>query len=153
MRKCLLRRQPLLWLPFDAFINKVNEVPVGTVHDVVKILSIWHSNLSSRVWSDNWIVIIIEEHFSPGRSGKNGSWWNTLDLHHECHVVLFILSWEQWIANVQLVEDAAKTPHVNGSAIGDAEDNLWRSIESRLDIRINLLILKTATAKIDDLNT
>ena len=74
---------------------------------------------------------------------------DALHFHHQGHVILFILSREKRVTNVQLVEDAAKAPHVNGMVVGDAKYNLWSPIESRLNIGINLLILKAATSEVD----
>lgn len=65
-------------------------------------------------------------------------------------MVLLVLTWEERVTNIQFVEDAAETPHVYSAIVWDTEDNLWGSVEPRLDIRINLLILKAATAEIND---
>jgi len=68
-------------------------------------------------------------------------------------VVFLILTWEEWISNVEFIENTSKAPHINSSTIGNAENNFGSPIESGLDIRINLLVFKTSTTKINDLNT
>lgn len=44
-------------------------------------------------------------------------------------MIFLILSWEQRVANVKLVEDAAEAPHVDGCVVWNAEYNLWSPIE------------------------
>lgn len=99
------------------YIYEVHEVPVGTVHHVVQVLAVRHSNLAPRIWRDYRIVVVVEEHFSSGGPGEHGPGRNALDLHHERHVVLLVLSGEQWVPNIQLIENAAETPHVNSTAV------------------------------------
>lgn len=65
-------------------------------------------------------------------------------------MLLLVLTREQRIADVELIKDAAEAPHVDGAVVGDAEHDLWRPIESGLDIGINFLIFKTTGAEIDD---
>jgi hypothetical protein len=65
----------------------------------------------------------------------------------------FILTRENWIAKVQLANDATQRPHVNGSSIFTTEDDLRRPVETALDIGVDPLSLETTTAKINDFNT
>jgi len=42
-----------------------------------------------------------------------------------------------------------KTPHVDGSSVGQAEDDLWRAVEARLDVGEHSVVSVTRTAKVD----
>ena len=67
-------------------------------------------------------------------------------------MLLLVLTGEERVANVELVEDAAERPHVNGGVVGDAKDNLWGSVEPTLDVGVDLLVLEAPAAEIDDLD-
>ena len=68
-------------------------------------------------------------------------------------MILLVLSREERVANVELIEDAAETPHVDCPVVWYTEDDFGCSVESRLDISVYLFVLETATAKINDLDT
>lgn len=74
------------------------------------------------------------------------------DFHYACQLLLFILAREDWITSQELREDTAQGPHVNGHTIGHTKDYFWRSVEARLDVCVDLLILHAAGAKVDDLD-
>ena len=65
----------------------------------------------------------------------------------------FVFSWEKRVAYIQLVEDASEAPHVNGCIVRNAKHNLRCSVEATLDIGIDLLVFKAATAEVDDLDS
>ena len=68
-------------------------------------------------------------------------------------MVFFVFTREKRIADVQLVEDAAKAPHVDGLRVLDTQDDLWCSVEPGLDIGVYFLILKATTSKINNLDS
>jgi len=53
-------------------------------------------------------------------------------------------TWEQWTAGGQFSEDTAETPHVDGQTVARAEDDLGRSVEPRLNVRVDTLVLIAA---------
>lgn len=71
-------------------------------------------------------------------------------LHDALDLLTLVLPREEREARVQLCEDAGKAPHVNGGAIGEAEDDFWRSVESTLDVCVDPLVSYTGTTKVDD---
>lgn len=73
------------------------------------------------------------------------------NLHNAGQLLLLVLAREDGDTRVEFGQNAAKTPHVNWQAIRHAENDFGRSVESGLDICVDLLVFKTAGAKIDDL--
>jgi len=63
-------------------------------------------------------------------------------------VLLLIFSREQGVACEQLVQDAAKGPHVYRSVVWNAEHNLRGSVEATLDVGVDFLIFEATRAKI-----
>lgn len=59
-------------------------------------------------------------------------------------MILLIFSGEEWLADIELVKDATKGPHVNSCRVGDAKNDLGSTIESTLDICVDLLVLEAA---------
>lgn len=59
-------------------------------------------------------------------------------------MIFLIFSREEWLADIELVKDTTKGPHVNGCRVGDAKNDLRSTIESTLDICVDLLVLKAA---------
>ena len=70
------------------------------------------------------------------------------------HIQLFLLrtSWQEWLSNDKLSEDAPKRPHVDRHAVGKPKDHLWRAIETALDVRVHALMVEAGGTKINDLN-
>jgi hypothetical protein len=50
----------------------------------------------------------------------------------------------------KLDHDAPKAPHINSCGVFDSEDDLRCSIESALDVSIDLFVLEATTSNIDD---
>ena len=67
-------------------------------------------------------------------------------------MIFLVLSREERLADVQFVQDAAEGPHVDGRSIRDAQHDLRRPVETRLDVGVYLFVFKAARSKIDDLD-
>ena len=67
-------------------------------------------------------------------------------------MVFLVLAREQWLPNVQLIEDAAEGPHIDSASVRYAEDDFRSAVEARLDVGVDLLVLEAARAEIDDLD-
>lgn len=76
-------------------------------------------------------------------------WWPE-HFHNAGQLLLLVLTRENRITSVKLGQDTANTPHINGDPVAHTEDNLWRSVESRLNVRVDLFILEAAGTEIDD---
>ena len=62
---------------------------------------------------------------------------NAEDLHDARQLFLLVLAGEYWEAGVKLGEDAPEAPHVDGHMVVHSEDDLGRTVESTLDVRVD----------------
>jgi hypothetical protein len=67
-------------------------------------------------------------------------------------VLFLVFSREKRVPHVELVKDAAETPHIDRSVVGDAEHDLGGAVKARLDVGVNFLVLEAAGSKVDDLD-
>ena len=62
-------------------------------------------------------------------------------LHNTRYLIVLARSREKWKSKEQLDGDAAQGPHVDRSCIGNAEQDFWRAVESRLNVGVDRLPL------------
>lgn len=74
-----------------------------------------------------------------------------VDLHDARELLYFVLPREDGVPSVQLGQDAAKTPHVDGHVIRQAHDYFGGAVKARLDVGVYALVLETRGAKVDHL--
>lgn len=67
-------------------------------------------------------------------------------------MVLLVFGSEERCADEELIDDASKAPHIDGCRVWNAQDDLWSTVESGLDVGVYLLVLEAPTAKINDLD-
>ena len=67
-------------------------------------------------------------------------------------MIFLVLTWEKWMSDVELVQDAAEGPHVNGRRVRDTEHDLRRTVEATLDVCVDFLVLEAPRTKVDDLD-
>lgn len=79
-------------------------------------------------------------------------WWGTKHLDYSGDLVVLGGTREQGQAKEQLDYDTAERPHVDCRRIGKAQKNLWRSVESRLDVGVHCLTLVAGRSKINYLD-
>lgn len=58
-------------------------------------------------------------------------------LHYASYLLHLALSWEERVACVELGQDAAQTPHVDGHAVWVTQDHLRRPVEATLDVGVH----------------
>ena len=68
-------------------------------------------------------------------------------------MIFFIFTREQRLPNVELVEDTAERPHVDGGWVGNTEHDLRCSIEATLDVGVDLLVLEATWTEVNDFNS
>ena len=124
-----------------------------SVDHFAEVLGAGHAQLALAVGHDDRPVVLVEENLAARGTGQHRARRHAFDLHHESHVIFLVLAREKRLANVEFVEDAAEGPHVDSAGVGDAEDDLGRTIEARLDVRVDLLVFETARAEIDNLDS
>lgn len=96
---------------------------------------------------------------------QHGGWWDAQHLHNPVHLVHLragrqsgssgrpglhplqrtpssgahlIGATEEGLSSVHLHQDAAQGPHVNGQVVGCAQEHLGRTVETALDVLVNL---------------
>lgn len=52
---------------------------------------------------------------------------------------------------MELSQDAPQRPHVDGKAVAQAQNDFGSSVEARLDVRVDPMVLVATRAKIDNL--
>lgn len=67
-------------------------------------------------------------------------------------MIFLILTWKKRVAHVKLIKDATETPHIDSLSIGNTEYNLRSSVKPGLNIGVDLLVLKAAAAKVNNLD-
>lgn len=65
-------------------------------------------------------------------------------------MVFLVFSWKEWVSDIEFIENASETPHVDGRIVGDAQHDLRSSVEPALDVGVDLLCFEAATAEVDD---
>ena len=142
MLQCLEWSDSLFWVPHETLAYKVVERLALVANDLDKWARVWQSQraislledvqrLISALLKELVTALSILEHFER-RHAK--------DLHYECQLFHLALSWEDWDACIKLYQDTAETPHVDASCVWDANDDLWRSVEARLDVGVDPLV-------------
>lgn len=76
------------------------------------------------------IGVRVKEIIFPSSGCKDISIRKTDNFHNEGELLLFTLSWEKRHSSEELGEDAAETPHVDGSGVGNPKNDLRCAIES-----------------------
>jgi hypothetical protein len=74
------------------------------------------------------------------------------DFHDAGQLLDLVLAREERIASEELRENTAETPHVDGRAVGQSEDDLGTPVEPRLDVREDALVIVARRAEVDDLD-
>lgn len=134
------------------YIDEVNEVGVARVNHLAEALVAGRPQLALAIWDDNGSVVVVEEDLAARGPGQNRPRRHAFYLHHQRHVVFLVLAWEQGVPHVELIEDAAETPHVDGGVVGDAEDNFGGAVEARLNVGVDFLVFKAPAPEVDDLD-
>lgn len=73
------------------------------------------------------------------------------NLNDSSQLIVFRVAWKQRDTKKELSADTAKGPHVNGSIIGQAKDDLRASIVTWLNVLEYRIALKAGTAEVDNL--
>lgn len=76
----------------------------------------------------------------------------TENFHYTRQLLLFVLAREDRVTSKKFSKDTAERPHVNWHPVCHPENDLWRTVEARLDIGIDLLVFHAAGSEVDDLD-
>ena len=148
----LLWSHSLLRLPFEALVYEFYEQIVVRLHHLRQTLCVLDSNPAFGVWILERAVVVVEEDLPPGRHDDHGPWRSSLDFHNALYLFFLVFASKDWEADVELVEDASKRPHVDGGRVSDSHHDLRSSIESTLDVSVKLFSFIGSTAEVDHLD-
>ncbi len=66
---------------------------------------------------------------------------------------MLIFAWEQWVPCVKFSKYTPETPHIYCSSVGYAHNYLGCSVEPRLDVCVDALIVHTAASIVNNFNS
>lgn len=72
--------------------------------------------------------------------------------HNASELFLLVLAREDGVSSEHFCENAAETPHIDRHVVIHAKNDLWRPVESGLNVRVHFLVLEAAGAKVDHLD-
>ena len=75
------------------------------------------------------------------------------DLNDTSQLISLVLASEQRVPSQKFGQDTAEAPHVNRHAVASADDYFWGTVEARLDVGVDTLVVIAARAKVNHLNT
>ena len=155
MSKCVLGCHSFIRFPFEAVIDKVDEVTLILIclHQLCQVLGVYRAHFPFRIRLLERAVVVVEEDFAPRGNNYHGSRRDTFDFHDALHLLFFILAGKDWETDEEFVEDATEGPHVDGWCVADAHHNFRGTIKSRLDVGVELILLIGAGAEINDFYT
>ena len=148
--------QSLIWghsprrVPMKASLNKVNERLIIAFKDLIQVFRCRLPDLAPLAWHEYWSAIILEELFPSLTILEHIRARYPADFHHHSKLLHLVLAREKRKANAEFRHDTSEAPHVDGTSIGNTQDDLGCSVKARLDVGVNPLILEAGAAEIDD---
>lgn len=152
MLQGLVGFQSAFWVPSQASSDEIQESIIVAFQRLLKSLGTRPSSSSFGADSDSWLSHGIKEELLARALFDQVLLWRTKDLHDTGKLLLFVLSGKDRVACEKFCENTTKGPHIDRNAVAHAQDDLWRSVKSRLNVGIHLLILETTGTEIDDFN-
>lgn len=75
--------------------------------------------------------------------------WHTNHINDKLKLFLLVRAWKQWESCVQLDHNATETPHIYLLSVWEeTEDDVWRPVESTLNISVYDFIFEAAATEI-----
>jgi len=150
MRHCLVWPQALLRIPAKALREEVEECFIITLDSTAEGLAARSSSPAFTGNCDSWLERRVEEELPSGCLFDNvPSRWAE-DFHNAGKLLLFVLAGEDRISGKQFSKNAPETPHVDAKAIVTTKNDLWRTVETRLNVRIHFFVCFARTSEIDN---
>ena len=86
---------------------------------------------------DDYTCLQTKEEPPPGGLVQDVSAGEAQDLHDTGQLFHLVLPGEQGVPRVQLRQDTAKAPHIDGHGVGQTQDHLWGAVKPTLDVRVH----------------
>lgn len=152
MSNSLVWFQALIGVPTHTLCEKVEKRLIVTFQHLRKGLRGWATSTSLGGDGETRFSNRIKEQLSAGAFLNEVLFRWSKDFHNACELLLLVFTREYRDPSEEFRHNASNTPHINRQAIGHSKYNLGGSVESRLNVRVDLLIFKTTGAEVDDLN-
>lgn len=151
VHQCLTRGQSFTRVPLQGLLQEIKEIFIFCTHQILQLLSTWLPHPPFLIWL-NFGRIFIEKLLRSATLIDHLRRRHSQHLHEQCHLFVLIFPWEYWVSSVQLSKDTGHRPDIDSTGVGDAEDDLGSTIESALNVSVDLFLLVAAAAHVDDLD-
>lgn len=155
MSESLFRCHSLIRLPLKTPVNKVNKLCLIFIglHHILQLFAANSPYFAFRVWSYNWVVIIVEKDFPARCYDNHRSRRSSFNFHYALHLFFFILTRKYWESDVKFIQNTAKRPHIYSRSVLNSKHNFRCTVKSRLDVSIKLFVFVCAAAKVYNFNS
>jgi hypothetical protein len=135
-------RKSTSWVPAETASDEIKEGLIVTLKSLPKFLGAWTTPTPLGGHSQTWFAKRIKKQLLAGALLDQVLLGRTKDFHDTGKLLLLILSREDGIAREQLSQDTTQTPHINRHTVGHSKNNLWGTVETTLNVGIDLFILE-----------
>lgn len=141
MQQSLRRSHSFFWLPYKAFVNKINKI--GILASIENVFNFFGSRSSYETFliRFNFRFKINEKFFTSATFLYKLLGWNIQYLHKHCNLLIFIFAWENRNSLIKLYNYTSQWPHIDCASVGNSQNDLGCPIITALDISIHLLLL------------
>lgn len=131
-------------VPVEASLDKVDEALTLAAHQLLQRFGARYPQFPLRVGAqqERLVCFLVEKDLTSGGLIEELLRRQSSNLHDEGELLLFILAREDRVACEELDQDAAEAPHVYRWGVRYAEYDFRGTIEPRLDVGVDSLILE-----------
>jgi len=147
----LLRRQPLLWVNNQAFLNKVDKVIIAFLEErrSNRVTTVGQTERHTAFLGRNEPHLGVEEIFSLLSALDHLFRRHSDSNPHQLEQLVLVNGREKGPSSHKLSKDAAEGPHVHRLVVRQPQDDLRAAIEAALHIDEPALRVDTRRAKVD----
>lgn len=153
--ECIFGCHALIWFPLKALVDEVNKVYLCIIclHHLGQVLRANMSHFALRIRLLEWSIVIVKEHFATACHHYHRSRRYSFNFHDTLHLLFFIFSSKNWESNEELIENATERPHINRWGVSDSHHDLWRTVESTLNVGVELVWFIRTRSKVNDFDS
>lgn len=153
VQKSLVRFEPFFRHPSKTLLDEGQKLFVLAVFEFSgQWLRAWSSEFSLAV-GDRFGLEVVKEFLGPGAPLNKFHRRRAEGLEKHLDLFFLIFAWEDGVSGEEFAQDASKRPDIDFVGVPDTENDLRSAIETALNVGVELLMLKSATAHIDDLDS
>ena len=126
--------ESLRWVPLQALLDEIREVRVFVSYHKSERFPHGLAEFASRILHHDWLRRYAvrgfgEEFLLAGGNAEDSLVWDADHFDQPGHLIVFAISREYWIPDIEFRHDAAERPHVDGAVVGNAQHDLRCSVE------------------------